>query len=855
MPPGPAGPSLRVGIGGESRDFAPQTTVTIGRDQACTLVLAHGDVSRRHAELRHERGSWWVVDLGSTNGTLVDGQRVGELALAPGRSVDVLVGGTRGVPLRVQVGAGPAAPAAPPPYAAPGRPPQQAPQQAPQQTPRGARPPAHQPPPFQPHQPPADDRTMAAGAPAAFAGGAGGPGHGPRHGGAAARTAPPGQFAHGQPLLRGPVVAGRTFTIGRAQGCDVVLDDPLVSRRHAAIELGRAAVLRDLGSFNGTYVNGSRLQGGVGLSPGDEVIVGNQTFTWTGGQLLARNTRSDLTLVVEGLTTVVKGGRRLLDGVSLELGPASLTAVIGPSGSGKSTMLGALTGTRPATYGNVIWQGHDLYAHYDQLRHQIGLVPQQDIQHPQLTVRQGLSYAARLRLPPDTGSAERAQRVEQVVGQMQLGRQVDNRIGTQLSGGQKKRVSIATELLTAPPLLFLDEPTSGLDPGLDRDVMHLLRGLADEGRVVVVVTHSVLALDVCDKVVVMAPGGRIAYAGPPDEVLAHFGCSDYPEVFDLLDEPDLWRRIPPPPGGRAATGALPVVANAALPSPPRQSFARQFGTLVRRTLSVIASDKMLLALLLLTPPAIGGLSRLAQGGDGFALARTADDNGLLRPGEVVQRLTVFIVAAALIGAVMTVWALVNERAVFRREYAVGLSPGVYLTSKVAVFGVLCFLQGVVVTFVGTVGLPGPDDGGVVGLGWFEVAIAVGLVCTAVAVLCLAISALLTSSEQGMPALIGVVMTQLVFSGAIISVAGRAVLEQLAWLAPARWGYAASAATVDLNRSKEGADGALLEGEERDVLYTPDVDQWVLNLFVLVLLTLAFVVLGYLTVRRSARAPE
>lgn len=840
--------------------------MTIGRDQASSLVLAHGDISRHHCELHHDGASWWLTDLGSTNGTLVDGQRIASIPLAPGEPLQVMVGGNRGVAVQVQVAAAPGAtprpggPAGPPPMTARTAPPTAAPTGAPTGPPPMAPPtgpPATQrpggpprpagpagpggPPRPGPDLPPPADRTMAAHAPA--------PG-----GGRAARTAP-GQLAHGQVLLpHGPRV-GQPLVIGRNHACDIVVDDPLVSRRHVQVEVAPAGiVLRDLGAFNGTFVNGRRLEGGVLLHPGDEVILGNQTFTFTGDNLLARNSTSDRTLVVENLTTVVKGGRRLLDNVSIELGPASLTAVIGPSGSGKSTTLGALTGTRPATYGNVIWQGHDLYTHYDQLRHQIGLVPQQDIQHPQLTVRQGLNYAARLRLPPDTTKEERAQRVDQVVAQMQLQRQVDNRIGTQLSGGQKKRVSIATELLTAPPLLFLDEPTSGLDPGLDRDVMHLLRGLADEGRVVVVVTHSVLALDVCDNVLVLAPGGRVAYFGPPSGVLAHFGCADYPQVFDLLDEPDLWRRIPPPPGGRAETGALPVLANAPLPAPPRQSFARQFATLVKRTLSVIASDKMLLAMLLLTPPVIGALSRLAVGDAGFGLDATADaDRGVYVPAEVTQRLTVLIVAAALIGAVMTIWALVNEKAVFQREYAVGLSPGTYLLSKVSVYGVLCFGQGVITAFVGTVGLPGPDDGGVVGLGWFEIAIAVGMTCASVAILGLAISGLLSSSEQGMPAVIGVVMTQLVFSGAIIAVNGRAVLEQLSWLAPARWGYAAAASTVDLNRAKETTEGTLLDGESRDALWAGDVDQWVLDLFVLGGLTAVFVLLGYLSVRRSAKS--
>src|SRR3546814_140594 len=277
-----------------------------------------------------------------------------------------------------------------------------------------------------------------------------------------------------------------------------------------------------------------------------------------------------------------------------------------------------------------------------------------------------------LRLPPDTTSAERGQRVQHVVQQMQLERQIDNRIGTQLSGGQKKRVSIATELLTAPPLLFLDEPTSGLDPGLDRDVMHQLRHLADEGRVVMVVTHSVLALDVCDNVLVLAPGGRRAYFGPPDGVLEHFGCRDYPQVFDLLDEPDLWHRIPAPPAP-VETGRLPAM-NAPLSQPPLQSMSRQFWTLVRRNLAVTVSDRLLLTMLLLLPLVLGGLSRVVPGSDGLGIARTANDAGVMDHQEALTRLTILIMAAALMGTAVTLRELGGERPIFQRESAVGLPP-------------------------------------------------------------------------------------------------------------------------------------------------------------------------------------
>jgi ABC-type multidrug transport system ATPase subunit len=528
------------------------------------------------------------------------------------------------------------------------------------------------------------------------------------------------------------------------------------------------------------------------------------------------------------------------------LEPSSLTAVIGPSGAGKSTLLGALTGLRPATHGRVIWQGHDLYAHYDQLRFQIGLVPQQDIQHPQLKVKQALGYAAELRLPPDTTAQERMVRVQTVAQQLQLGERLDNRIGTQLSGGQRKRVSIATELLTAPPLLFLDEPTSGLDPGLDLEVMRQLRSLADDGRVVMVVTHSVLALDVCDNVMVLAPGGRIAYFGPPAGVLQHFGCSNYPEVFDLLDEPDLWRRIPVP-ARSVDTSQLAAVA-APVPAPPRQSFARQLTTLIRRNTSVVMADRLLLAMLVLLPLILGGLSRLVPGDRGLSLDEAArrvqaPDGGftmVFNSEEARQRLIVLIVAACLMGTAMTIRELVGERPIFRREYAVGLSPSVYFLSKVVVLGTAAFLQGMLVTWIATVGLPGPDGD----LGTLRVALVIGALSFTMAVIGLCLSALVTSTEQTMPALVGVIMIQLVLSGALFPIAGRPLLEQLAWLAPSRWAYAAIASTMGLVRAKKGS-------EDEDWIALAGADHYLMDMVMLGLLCALAFVIGLVLVRRSA----
>ena len=674
---------------------------------------------------------------------------------------------------------------------------------------------------------------------------------------------PPGQLAHGQTVARAEhLQAGRSLSIGRDPDNDIVLDDPLVSRHHARLDPSgpqRPAILHDLGSFNGTFVDGRRVPVSAELTMGVEVILGNQTFRWDGQQLVASATTHECTLYADGITTVLPDGRKLLQDASFQLRPSSLTAVIGPSGAGKSTMLGALTGLRPATQGRVIWHGHDLYEHYEQLRFQIGLVPQQDIQHPQLKVQQALDYAAKLRLPPDTTAAERTARVKTVADQLQLTARLDNRIGTQLSGGQRKRVSIATELLTAPPLLFLDEPTSGLDPGLDLEVMRQLRSLADDGRVIVVVTHSVLALDLCDNIMVLAPGGRIAYFGPPDGVLSYFSCSSYPEVFDLLDKPDLWQRIPArsPSAGQAAA---PVVNHhGGVPSPPGRSLARQFATLMSRNIAVVKADRLLLGMLVLLPLILGGLSRLVPGENGLSLDGTSScptgtervPDGCRRPdggiidlifyaGEANQRLIVLIVAACLMGTAIAIRELIGERPIFKREYAVGLSTSAYFASKVLVLGTAAFLQGLVVTFIATAGLPGPDSTD----GVLRVALAIGALAFTMAVAGLVLSAVVTSTEQTMPALVGVVMLQLVLSGALFEIAGRQVLEQVAWLSPSRWAYAASASTLGLVRGQHDRD-------TEDWISLAGTEHYLMDLGILGLLAVAYLGLGFLLVRRSA----
>jgi ABC-type multidrug transport system ATPase subunit len=537
-------------------------------------------------------------------------------------------------------------------------------------------------------------------------------------------------------------------------------------------------------------------------------------------------------LIARRLAVRAQSGRILISEIDVALGPKSLTAVIGPSGAGKSTLLHSLAGQLSPSDGGVWWQGHHLHDEYLDLRTQIGFVPQEEIQHPQLGVRQSLMFSARLRLPDSTSAGALKARVNDVIEQVGLQAEQRQRIGSQLSGGQKKRVSIATELLTAPPLLFLDEPTSGLDPGRDRTIMHQLRDLADDGRVVVVATHSVLGLDLCDTIFVMARGGQLAYAGPPEELLEHFGCADYPEMFDLLETP---AQLPP----TAATAPAPPSARRDTIASTTRSASRQFRTLVRRNLSLLFADRMHLTMLLVMPLVLAGLSRIVQGDYGLGLWQ--DSRGVFHAMEANQRLTILIIAAALMGAAMSIRELVQERAIFRREYAVGLSPGGYFASKALVFGVVCFLQGILVARLATWGLPEQDGMGVLHKGWWEIAVPLGLFAAVMSFVGLWISAKARSTEQTTPALVAVVMIQIALCGALIPVAGRAVIEQVTMFAPGRWAFAATASSANLDRSPRFID---------DKLINFTADQYWQNLAGLTILGVLVLWAGYAAVRRS-----
>jgi len=320
--------------------------------------------------------------------------------------------------------------------------------------------------------------------------------------------------------------------IGRDSDNDIVLPDLWVSRKHAEIrKIESECHIVDLSKSNGLHHNGVRVARGV-LAAGDRFSIGRHEFLFDGTYVYAHDDQGPISVIADDLTIDV-GKSMILDDVSFALRRGTLLGIVGPSGCGKSTLLKAMTGVRPATRGELLFDGKELYRNYSELRYRIGLVPQDDVVHRQLTVRGALHFAASLRFASDVSRKQRRARVNEVLELLGLRSRSTQRIDT-LSGGQRKRASVALELLTEPSLLALDEPTSGLDPALDKEVMRELRLLADRGRTVVVVTHSVLHLDLCDYVLVMCLGGRMGFFGPPDELLDFFESEDYADVFDKV---------------------------------------------------------------------------------------------------------------------------------------------------------------------------------------------------------------------------------------------------------------------------------------------------------------------------------
>ncbi|MET7312641.1 FHA domain-containing protein [Streptomyces sp. NPDC005571] len=828
-------PELVLELNGRTWTLDPSRPYTLGRDPQGDLSIDDARVSWRHATISWGGRSWFIEDHGSTNGTYVQGQRIHQMDIGPGSAV-YLGNATDGPRLSFSGSA-----AGADVYSGQGAGAQQAPAQQPQQGGAGWPDPASQQPQHQQQTPQGQPKQHAQHQQPhvphqqgmAKTPGAGGPG--------GAAGAPP-VYGDRSPTTFHQLDLGRVMRIGRALENELVVSDLQVSRHHAEFHAtpGGRFEIRDLGSHNGTYVNGQPLHksGSALIGPNDIVGVGHSTFRLVGDRLEEFVDTGEVSFSARHLTVTVDGGKQILKDVSFGVPEKSLIAVIGPSGSGKSTLLKALTGYRPANQGDVLYDNRNLYKQFAELRQRIGLVPQDDILHKELTVTKALKYAAKLRFPADTTESERQSRIHEVLAELKLDIHKDKKV-TSLSGGQRKRVSVALELLTKPSLIFLDEPTSGLDPGMDRDVMQLLRGLADDGRTVLVVTHSVAELAICDKLLVMAPGGSVAYFGPPEEALNFFGYTTWADVFSAFenyrdyDWAGRWRGSQ---HYQMYAADIDAVAAQSVHMPPPQQmrppkpqgWMTQLWTLIRRYASVIASDKGFMGLMVILPAVLGIVSVVIPADFGLAPPKPPSKFN----GDAGTIMLILAVGMCFSGAANSVRELIKERVIYERERATGLSRSAYLMSKVIVLGMITAIQGVIICGIGFATRDLPEEGLIMPPA-VELCVTITALGFTSMMFGLVISSLVKTAEKTMPLLVMFAIVQVVFTGILFQVYGSPGLEQFAWLMPSRWAIAAAGSTLDLAHLMPPWDQK--NPTDLDPLWEHTAGQWGMNIAVLLFL--------------------
>ncbi len=511
-------------------------------------------------------------------------------------------------------------------------------------------------------------------------------------------------------LLRGSARAerfelGKGGVIGRdPHAVQYHLDHPHVSRLHASLTIAAdGVVLADLGSANGTYRNGRRIERPTSLKPGDRIDIGPFSLRFDGLRLVGSSRSNNIELAARGLRHVVQDratGRplTLLDHINLVVRPREFVCLLGPSGSGKSTLLAILSGRNSPEAGKVSVNGEDLHAQFEALKGDIAVVPQKEALHDSLPVGAALKYTAELRLPPDLSRAEVETSVSDILEVVALTKRRDTLI-RHLSGGQVKRASLANELVARPSLLLLDEVTSGLDEQTDREVMELFRHVADGGKTVFCVTHSLANVEsTCHLVVILTEGGRLAFIGTPDEAKAYFGIPRLGQVYQRLAgrSPEEWHQqfrnspyfqryvIDRMPSG-AITDSV-TASQAARPTPRRVSAIRQAAVLIHRYLAIWRGDRLALLAMLGQSLLIAILLGLVFGNLGEMSNPTA------RTARTKNLLLLLAVSCFWLGCNTAAKELVKERVIFLRERDFNLRVLSYFTSKLLVLALIGLVQ-------------------------------------------------------------------------------------------------------------------------------------------------------------------
>ncbi len=680
-----------------------------------------------------------------------------------------------------------------------------------------------------------------------------------------------GSGVHKDPLppMRPIRLQDAEVTIGRLADNTVELSHPQVSAQHARLvrEGGTYRIL-DLHSTNHVYVNAQIVTNAL-LKMGDEIRIGPYRLVFEGTRLAEYDESSYIRIDALNLKKYGNNHATLLNNISLTIAPRKFVAIVGGSGAGKSMLIDALSGLRPAHEGKVLYNGQDYYRNIAAFNTQLGYVPQDDIVHRDLTVERALYYAARMRLPGDFTKEQIWQRIAEVLEDVEMtGKQ--KLLIRKLSGGQRKRVSMALELLANPSLFFLDEPTSGLDPGLDRKMMFLLRKLADKGHTIILVTHATNNISTCDYVCLEAEvrfrnsqDYQTYLAQPLKEAQGNLGGRDKSRPYEGEGKDGGAQFIAP--AERKDRGAQFIAPD--MKHLKRSNPWKQFLLLTMRQLELLKNNVSNASILLLQAPlvafllillvrfeigggifdanhlvqcrtqiltssgplALPGVSNVTDLVDcqGVVNFLNTDANGMqyaqsrggtsqalqdfITPAQSgdAQRV-IFLVAffAVIFGIINGTREIVKEIGIYRRERAVALRILPYLFSKMMVLGVLALVQGASMLLI--VHILEPFSQSVFLPVLLEMYITLALAGVAGVMMGLLISALAPNDDTANSLLPIIIIPQVIFAGSIIPLKDW-FTQGVAALFPTRWALTAMGSSLGLHSDK--IDGGKLFGND------------------------------------------
>lgn len=632
------------------------------------------------------------------------------------------------------------------------------------------------------------------------------------------------------------------ISIGSSGSCDIVLTPSGIAKHHATIHHSQNKTsISDEGSLNGIYVNGQNITQSrtLPLNNLDIIFIGNTKLILSGNilfyQIFEKGIQLDAIDIVKKVKIKFKT-REISSHVNMSIQPSEFVAFVGGSGAGKSTFMKCISGVDRPTSGTVLINGEDLYENYENLKYNIGYVPQDDIVFSNLTLHDTLQYAAKLRMPDNTSIKERNERITEVLDIVSL-TDFENSYIRQLSGGQRKRASIAVELLADPNLFFLDEPTSGLDPGTERSIMKTLRKMSQMGKTIILVTHNTLNLHLCDKVAFFGDRGHLCFYGSPQEALDFFEVNDFVDIYTLINENlDYWYHKFEDIREEIVPKTIPSGKSNNIEN-KKKSFIKQLIILIQRYIKLISNDFQQLLILFAQAPIVAIL-----------LVMVTTDNLYKSYDDTKAILFSLGCASIWLGLLNSIQEICKEKVILQKEHMADLKLSAYLLSKFIVQGLLAFIQSLLLVSIFQK-IAGSSEYSILINSFWDIQIICFLSILSSATMGLFISSLVKNANIAMTIIPLVLVPHLLFSGMLFKLEG--ISDFISNFILCRWTVEGLGTSANLNELTHLVQtiNPMIE-VEAESYFTFTVEHMHQIIGVIILMTFTLLVGSYLVLRKN-----